>query len=91
MLIQWSANAERDLMRLHDFLAPVNRSVAAQVVRQLVKGAEQLLVHPQLGTSVEEFAPREVRRLHVGDYELRYELTHTTAYILRVWHVREDR
>ena len=91
MALKWSLSAERVLVRLHHFLVPVNRRAATQVVRQLIQAAEQLLTHPQLGVSLEEFAPRNVRRLFAGDYELRYELTDTTIYVLRIWHVREDR
>lgn len=36
MLLQWTASANHDLVRLHDFLHPVNRRVAAQVVQRLV-------------------------------------------------------
>ena len=91
MPLKWTASAERDLVRLHAFLAPVNSSVAAKVVKQLVSGAEQLLTYPQLGVVLEEFAPRDVRRVIVGDYELRYEVTENLIYILRFWHAREDR
>ena len=35
--------------------------------------------------------PRDVRRVIVGDYELRYEVTENLIYILRLWHAREDR
>lgn len=91
MALKWTTSAERDLIRLHAFLAPVNPRAAAQVIQQLVAGAEQLLTYPQLGTALDEFAPRDVRRVIVGDYELRYELTETTIYILRLWHSREDR
>lgn len=91
MVLKWTTSAERDLIRLHAFLAPVNPRAAAQVMQKLVAGAEQLLTYPQLGTALDEFAPRDVRRVIVGDYELRYELTETTIYILRLWHSREDR
>ena len=91
MALKWTTSAERDLIRLHAFLAPVNPRAAVQVIQQLVAGAEQLLTYPQLGTALDEFAPRDVRRVIVGDYELRYELTETTIYILRLWHSREDR
>ncbi len=91
MPLKWTANAERDLVRLHAILAPVNPSAAAQVVQHVVKGAEQLLIHPRLGVRLDEFKSRDVRRLLLGDYELRYELTDTTTYVLRIWHVREDR
>ncbi len=78
-------------MRLYDFLYPVNPRAAAKIVRQLVSAAEQLLTYPQLGECLTEFIPRDVRRLIVGDYELRYELTDTTISLLRLWHCREDR
>lgn len=91
MALKWTTSAERDLVRLHAFLAPVNQRAAAQVAQQLVMGAEQLLTYPQLGLQLEEFMPRDVRRIIIGDYELRYELTETTIYILRLWHGREER
>jgi hypothetical protein len=53
--------------------------------------AEQLLTYPQLGVCLTEFSPRNVRRLIVGNYELRYELTVTTIFILRFWHGHENR
>jgi plasmid stabilization system protein ParE len=91
MLLRWTASANRDLVRLHAFLAPVNARAAAGVVQQLVAAAEQLIRFPQLGERLAEFAPRNVRRFIVGDYELRYELTETTITVLRLWHCREDR
>lgn len=91
MRLQWTASAERDLVRLHGFLASVDTRAAARIVQQLVGGAEQLLTYPHLGVQLEEFRPRDVRRLIVGDYELRYELTDATIYVLRLWHGREQR
>ena len=38
------------------------------------------------------FEPREMRRLIVGQYELRYDVIEdVTVVILRLWHTREDR
>ncbi|MEO8135009.1 MAG: type II toxin-antitoxin system RelE/ParE family toxin [Betaproteobacteria bacterium] len=91
MPLNWTASAQRDLVRLHAFLAPVNPRAAANVVQPLVAGAGQLLSHRQIGVQLDEFAPREVRRVLIGDYELRYEVTDTAIYILRLWHTREDR
>lgn len=50
-----------------------------------------LLVNPRIGERLEEFEPREVRRILVGKYEMRYELQESMIYILRLWHTREDR
>ena len=91
MILRWTTSAERDLVRLHAFLTTINPRAAAQVVRQLIAGAEQLIQYPQLGVKLEEFLPRDVRRMIIGDYELRYELTDEAIYILRLWHGREDR
>ncbi|MER0215691.1 MAG: type II toxin-antitoxin system RelE/ParE family toxin [Nitrosomonas sp.] len=51
----------------------------------------EFIQYPQLGVKLEEFLPRDVRRMIIGDYELRYELTDEAIYILRLWHGREDR
>lgn len=53
--------------------------------------APLLMGHPRLGPRLEEFSPREVRRLFVGDYELRYEIVGETVTVVRLWHAREER
>ncbi|HXA24566.1 MAG TPA: type II toxin-antitoxin system RelE/ParE family toxin [Acetobacteraceae bacterium] len=47
--------------------------------------------HPRLGPRLDDFAEREVRRLFVGDYELRYEIRGEVIIIVRLWHPRENR
>ena len=47
--------------------------------------------NPRIGEQLFEFEPREVRRLIVGQYELRYEMQGETIYVLRLWHTRERR
>jgi plasmid stabilization system protein ParE len=89
--IDWTDAALSDLERLYDFLAPVNPPAAARTVQALVAAPERLLDHPRLGEPLDEFGPREVRRLIVGRYELRYEVDAETLSILRVFHAREDR
>jgi plasmid stabilization system protein ParE len=89
--LHWTSKAHGDLVRLHAFLQPVNQSAAAQVVRQLVAGAKRIPRHPRLGVRLAEFDPREVRRILVGDYEIRYELTEADVFVLRIFHTREDR
>ena len=91
MEVKWTTSAHRDLIRLHDFLAPVNKSAAKKAVKQLVDEAKLLQSHPLLGVELEAYAPRNVRRLVIGDYEVRYEVTETVLYVLRLWHTREDR
>jgi plasmid stabilization system protein ParE len=89
--IRWTGKALSDLTRLYDFLAAVNRPAAAKAVQALVAGPQVLIGNPRIGERLDEFDPREVRRILVGRYEMRYELDKQTAYILRIWHAREDR
>jgi plasmid stabilization system protein ParE len=54
-------------------------------------GVKRIPTHPRLGSLLREFEPREVRRVVIGDYEIRYEIADTDIFILRIFHVREDR
>jgi plasmid stabilization system protein ParE len=91
MDLKWTSKALSDLSRLYDFLALVNRQAAAHAVRSLTAAPARLLEHPRLGEKLEEFKPREVRRILVGQYEMRYEIQGSTIYVLRLWHTRENR
>lgn len=72
--LQWTSKALGDLARMYDFLAPVNPAAAAKAVQALTHAPERLLEHPKIGERLRSFAPREVRRLLVEQYEIRYEV-----------------
>jgi plasmid stabilization system protein ParE len=91
MELKWTEKALSDLTRLYDFLAPINKSAAAKAVQSLTVAPRRLLKHPRIGERLDEFNPREVRRIIVGQYEMRYEIRGSGIYILRLWHMREDR
>jgi len=91
MELKWTGKALSDLARLYEFLAPVNKPAAARTVQALTKAPTILLTTPRIGEQLFEFAPREVRRLLVGHYEMRYEIRESTIYLLRLWHTRESR
>jgi plasmid stabilization system protein ParE len=91
MDVRWTSKGLSDLARLHDFLAPVNKLAAARVVQSLTMAASRLPDSPRIGRKLEQFEPREVRRIFSGDYEIRYEIAGSTIYVLRIWHTREDR
>ncbi|SCB61088.1 ParE toxin of type II toxin-antitoxin system, parDE [Rhizobium aethiopicum] len=91
MEVKWTSKAVSDIARLYDFLSPVDRRAATRTVQALTAAPARLLEQPRLGDRLEEFDPREVRRILVGRYELRYEIQQSTIYILRLWHTREDR
>lgn len=91
MELKWTSKALSDLARLYDFLAPVNKPAAARTVQALTAAPASLLANPRIGEKLEEFEPREVRRILVGHYEMRYEIQDSTIYVLRLWHTHEDR
>ncbi len=91
MQVIWTGKASSDVARLHEFLAEVNPRAAWAVVKRLVAAPRRLPQAPRSGEPLGRFAPREIRRILAGDYEIHYELVGETIYILRVWHMREDR
>jgi plasmid stabilization system protein ParE len=91
MKLQWTMTALADLRRFERFLAPVNRNAAKRVVAAIRANARRALDHPQIGERIESLTEREVRKLFVDNYELRYEVLPGLIRVLRVWHMREER
>lgn len=91
MKIRWTGKASSDLVRLHEHLSPVAPDAAARVIQQLAHAPDRLLDYPRIGEKLEAYGPREVRRIILGNYELRYEIVAETIFILRLWHCRETR
>jgi plasmid stabilization system protein ParE len=91
MTIKWTSKALSDLVRLYEFLAIKNKPAAARTVQALSAAPSRLLDQARIGEQLEEFNPREVRRLVVGTYEMRYEIQEAIIYVLRIWHTKEDR
>ncbi|WP_434589984.1 type II toxin-antitoxin system RelE/ParE family toxin [Pseudomonas sp. R4-83] len=91
MELKWTSKGLSDLTRLYEFLAAVNQPAAARTVQQLTAASAMLLANPRLGERLEEFEPRDVRRILVGHYDMRYEIIGPTIYLLRLWHTREER
>jgi hypothetical protein len=46
---------------------------------------------PRRGPRLEQFADREVRRLIVGAYEIRYEINGDVIRLLQIWHAKQAR
>lgn len=91
MELKWTSQALADIVRLYELLSAVNQPAAAKRVQQLTAAPTLLLSNPRIGEPLEEYGARDVRRLLIGDYELRYEIQGSTIYLLRIWHTREYR
>lgn len=91
MELKWTSKAISDLARLYEFLAQANKPAAARAVQALTQAPTILLTNPRIGDQLFQFEPREVRRILVGEYEVRYEILDSIIYVLRLWHTRENR
>jgi plasmid stabilization system protein ParE len=91
MELKWTGKALSDLARLHEFLASVDKRAAARTVQTLTTAPAKLHANLRIGEKIEEFDPREVRRILVGQYEMRYEIQQSIIYVLRLWHTRGQR
>ena len=90
MRVKWTSKALGDIARLYEFLEPVNPIAAAKTVQTLSATPNRIVEQPRIGVRLDEFEGREVRRLLIGAYEMRYALTLDEIFILRVWHTREE-
>jgi plasmid stabilization system protein ParE len=91
MNLRWTSRAAFDLERLYTFLVDKSPPAAERAKALLSRAPDRLLDFPRVGARLEQFEGREVRRLIVGDYEIRYEIIDQTIWVLQLWHGREDR
>ena len=68
MKIKWTSKALSDLVRLYEFLAVKNKRAAAQTVQSLSAAPDRLLDQARIGEKLDEFDPREIRRIIVSCY-----------------------
>ncbi|WP_043634618.1 type II toxin-antitoxin system RelE/ParE family toxin [Chromobacterium haemolyticum] len=91
MEVKWTSKDLSDLVRLYEFFALVNKQAATKTVQWLTAAPITTLVkNPRLGEQLFEFNPREVRRLLVGQHEMRYEMQGDILYVLRLKRTRES-
>ena len=53
-------------------------------MQALVAAPAGLLANPRVGEKLDEFDPREVRRILVDKYQIRYEIQEAAIYVLRL-------
>ncbi len=91
MALKWTRSAYADLQRIHEFLEPVDPAAAARAVQAVVARVRRIPRQPRLGERLPGFGEREVRRVLVRKYEIRYEVAGSDLYVLRIFHTRENR
>lgn len=91
MKIIWTPEGATDIIRLHAFLATVDPDAAAKATQMLQRAPDKLTTYPRIGERFQTLMPREVRKLKVGNYEMRYEIVADEIHILKIFHGRDDR
>ena len=89
MKLLFTHSAQRDLMRLREFIAKKNPGAARRISRRLLTVIKRLADQPKTGVTIEDLP--DTRDLIVGDYIVRYLVIEDEIYILRIWHGRERR
>ncbi|VAW71927.1 hypothetical protein MNBD_GAMMA12-2958 [hydrothermal vent metagenome] len=89
MTLKFTQSAQKDLIRLHEFIAIKNPQAARRISQRLKQSIQQLMDQPEIGVNVTEVTG--VRDLISGDYIVRYTVLDSDIYILRIWHGKEYR
>lgn len=90
MKLIFSRAAVNDLARLRDFIARHSPDAARRIAQRMQGAIQRLASTPQIGRPVADI-PGEIRELVFGKYVIRYKVTPTSLYVLRIWHGKEDR
>jgi plasmid stabilization system protein ParE len=90
--LKWTPQSLRDVVRLHDFLAPKSGDAAMRAVKAIRQGVKLLGEHPEMGRPVEDL-PEEFREWVIefgsGAYLVLYRFDHREIVILAIRHGRE--
>lgn len=89
MILQFTHSAQRDLIRLRDFIAEKNPEAAERVSLRLRESIRRLVDQPNIGVNLAELPG--IQDLISGDYIVRYTVLDEAIYILRIWHGKEAR
>lgn len=89
MRLLFTHSAQRDLMRLREFIAEKNPGAAGRISQRLLSVIKRFTDQPRMGVTIEKLP--DTRELIVGDYIVRYLVIEDEIYILRIWHGREHR
>lgn len=90
-MIQYTARAISDLIRLREFIAENNPSAASRISSELKQEINKLDVFSQIGIEVTKATDtKNIRDLFIGNYTVRYLIANDDIFILRLWHDKEN-
>jgi addiction module RelE/StbE family toxin len=89
MKLLFTHSAQRDLVRLREFIAEKNPPAARKISQRLVTSINRLVDLPEMGVDAEGIDG--VQDLITADYVVRYAVLEDEIYILRIWHGKQNR
>ncbi len=84
--VRWTAEAERWLREIHDYIARDSPAAATRIVRGIYDRAEALANFPDRGYRYEGRPDDPVRLLLYGHYRIAYRVTDEAVDILGIFH-----
>jgi toxin ParE1/3/4 len=87
--VRISPQAAQDLDGIWQYIAKDSEQRADQVITQILKTADQLTAHPELGRRRDELIQGS-RSISYRSYVILYEIVHERARLLRVVHGSTD-
>jgi toxin ParE1/3/4 len=85
MQVLWTKGAEYNLQQINDYLAQKNPRAAHEMILKLIKAAELLTVHPQIGRTGRVPGTRELV-VSGTPYLMPYRVKNNAVEVLRVLH-----
>ena len=89
-VINWSAEAKRDLADIVDYYENRSPEYARALVRQIYESVGRLEQFPQMGRYVPELSLESFRELIVAGYRIVYLVSSDEIDILIIAHSRQD-
>lgn len=90
MIVRISAEAERDLEAIGDFIAEDNPDRAISFIRELHARCLSLVEFPERFPLVPRYASLGIRRRVYGNYLIFYRITSDAIIVLHVLHGAQD-
>lgn len=88
MKVEWSAEAQADLVAIREFVSSVSREAARRLVARIVDRTVQLSDCPFSGATVPNRESMRVRELIEHGYRILYAVGEETVVVLAVIHGR---
>jgi toxin ParE1/3/4 len=82
----WARAALDDIEAIAAFIARDSRTHARRIVERIFDGAELLLKHPAMGTSIPELSPNQIRELQLDGFRMLFERQGDDLQVLAVIH-----